>query len=236
MLGAAFAGLFALPVISSGQLIFERAFDIEGIVNPGNENVAGLLSSTITVKFLETNDTINDLVDTVEVTVANTSTTDSDIAEFFLLNPVLGLDPNGGSLAGWTLETELSSTLAQYGGLNPNDPNIAEYFGASYPPPSGILSGTSEVFSFTFPVAFAFDSNAWMDSFGYEGLPNVFVRWQSVVLDGGRPEDSGKGFFDGPGYDPGFDPAVPEPSAIAAMAVLGMGGLLLVRRRLTRKK
>lgn len=235
MLGAALAGLFTLPVISSGQLIFERAFDVEGIINPGNENVTGVLSSTVTVKFLETNDTEFDFVDTIEVTVANTSTTDSQIAEFFLLNPVLGLAPTSVTPGDWTLQTELSSTLAQYGGLNPNDPNIGEYFGASYPPPTGILSGASEVFSFGFQ-AFAFDSDAWMDSFGYEGLPNVFIRWQSVSIDGGSATNSGKGFYDGGGYDPGVDPSVPEPSAIAAMAVLGMGGLLYVRRRLTRKK
>ena len=61
--------------------------------------------------------------------------------------------------------------------------------------------------------------------------PLLIARWQSV--DGER---SAKGFTIPGGIPPPPGSEVPEPSQIAFLAVLGLGGLLYTRRRLTAKK
>ncbi|MEX0325840.1 MAG: PEP-CTERM sorting domain-containing protein [Puniceicoccaceae bacterium] len=79
-------------------------------------------------------------------------------------------------------------------------------------------------FSFS-ALALDFDINEWIAQ-GDATNPLLFVRWQEVY-----GTESGKG-----AGGPGFQPGVPEPSEVAALAVLGLGGILFVRRRFTRKK
>ena len=62
------------------------------------------------------------------------------------------------------------------------------------------------------------------------GEPIIFVRWQAVDT-GGLTDAIGEG-----GWGPGFDPSIPEPSEVAALAMLGLGGILFARRRFTGRK
>lgn len=95
------------------------------------------------------------------------------------------------------------------------------------------------VFTFSFPATVDFsleELGAWAAS---RDNPHIFVRWQSIGYydpDSGNIEDlaSGKGFLWAPD-DPDFEPSIPEPSEVALLSILGLGGLLWTRKRFMKK-
>lgn len=207
-------GIVALPSISLGQVF---TFDIDGLADPdvGDINASG---------FIDFSNYNTD--GSVHVEVTNNGPTASQITGFYMLRPIYaGTEPPEYATSDplfvadpstWTLESELDSQLKNFGQW---DVNQADYVGTKNVSPVENRLDVPETGSFTFyfspndPI----DLDAWFSSV----TPQVFIRWQAV---GGTA--SGKG----------TDFVVPEPSHIAAMAMLGLGGLLFVRRRLTKKK
>jgi hypothetical protein len=212
------------PSVVLGQLF---TYNVQGIVNPGDQNIIGQLSATVQVEFQVSGQ--------AKVTVTNTGPANSSITGFYLMRPTaIGGVPttlNGFAAApssdpsDWALETSLSETLKNFGG----NWDTTKYFGADagtrldFPDVAGSSVGT---FYFDFDP-FLLDVAAYQNP----GMPSVFVRWQAVDLGGNLTDESGKGYG-----GPGFEPAIPEPSHVAGLAMLGLAGILYTRRRLTKKK
>jgi hypothetical protein len=203
-------------------------FTVNGIVNPGDEHLLGQLSSEFNVSVTD-----NGVLTTIDVKVTNTSSAPSALTAWYLQKPANTTYLGGGALADgtpadWTADDELGSFLQEFGGSHDAD----LYFGAQ----SGTRLDSQPVnefgeWSFVFfndnPGSPVFNENAYFNS----GNPLVFARWQAVVINDQLNDESGKG-----GWGPGFDPSVPEPSEVAALAMLGLGGILFARRRFTKKK
>lgn len=146
----------------------------------------------------------------------------------------------------WTTSNTVDNFLKGFGGVQ----NESDYFSANAG--TGLenlgadlqagfntnISGTG-IFTFTFEQnQFDYSSNPWGTDEQNFGMPIAMVRWQSILMEGVEFYDGGEGSGKGgtgPGFVPGFDPSVPEPSEVALIAMLGLGGLLLGRRRFVRK-
>ncbi len=163
--------------------------------------------------------------------VLNNSSYDSRITEFYILKPLTSEGRRLNALTGagdfytdpatthWSVTNQLQNDTTNILKLNKN-----YYFGATLHPPGssqGISSGDTLSFSFTLQGLNPGETIDW-DAYLSRDFPHVVVRWQSV-----NGEDSAAGY----GY---FTP-VPEPRLIGALGVLAMGGLLVARRRLTKK-
>ena len=100
------------------------------------------------------------------------------------------------------------------------------YFGSEIqnnPDLNGLAQGSTAVFSFDMDDLPEGEMIDWAGYLASE-IPHVFIRWQGI-----QPGDeSAKGYA----Y---FSP-VPEPSVIAPIAVLGLIGVVLWRRRLTQAR
>ncbi len=175
------------------------------------------------------------------VTVTNTTADDvgSFIDQFYLMRPAGPFDPSLTDTIPdpeWDLATSLDNQLKYFfpGGVDTDNYFGAEWNGGNSDPLGRIYApdpdGTNpRTFHFGYgdSVVFAdLDLDSWMDS----DFPQLFMRWQGI----GQGDWSAKG-ISGPGFEPGTDPAVPEPSHIAAMAMLGLTGFLFLRRRFRRK-
>ncbi|MEX0331610.1 MAG: PEP-CTERM sorting domain-containing protein [Puniceicoccaceae bacterium] len=228
----------ALGVFTAGtahaQIVgFETdySFLVGGYINTDPDTFADL-NALVEVDFLYA--TPSELLLTgIDVRVTNYGPAESAITGFWLQSPAGGTvdtlapgSPYIGSTDEWTLDTALPNSMNgpvdQLG-----DPDNSLYFGASsgerldFPTPDPV-----GYFSFDInPDLLPFDEVAWAAQ-GDATNPLLFVRWQEVF-----GTESGKG-----AGGPGFEPGVPEPSEVAALAVLGLGGILFVRRRFTKKK
>jgi hypothetical protein len=206
-------GLAALPALSWGQVF---SFTVNGLADPD----IGPINADITIDFSNYGDD-----GSVEVAVTNVGPTQSQITGFYMLRPTYIADGSNVQDAAplfmadpntWTLETALSDNLKNFGGY---DIDQDDYVGAmNITPPSNRLD-VPETGTFTF----YFDPNDPVDLDGWwsDVTPVAYVRWQGVGPDGNA---SGKGAF-----------LVPEPSEIAGMAMLGLLGMLFLRRCLTKK-
>jgi len=228
----AVTGLLALP--SASMAVWDYEFNVAGFVS----GEGYIVNASVKVDFSLAGAGL------VTVNVTNLGPTESRITGFYLRKPF----DDGGNVD--TSNLSLFNTGA-YGGGSTLDPvdwwiaddndfqplvnygdfvaDPADYFGADTKE-EGETEGTSlwypgDPSSGTF--VFSFDGQDLTEFDWYtEDAPMVYVRWQTV-----GDNLSAKGYGGGPGWEP----AVPEPSAVAAMAIFGLGGILLMRRRLTRK-
>ena len=199
----------------------------------------------------------------IQVTVTNVQTsTPSKIVAFYLLKPTFenqttpitgfGTDTAPTTLETWSMMNSAggsddnesnvgSNVMSNTGGWLSSQAEMDMYFGMatkvnenalSNPesPPEFPATGTF-LFYFSDLKDESFDVAEWYGR-SKEMSPLAFVRWQSIDF---PQETSAKGFGWGqPGWDPSVVP-VPEPSEIALLAMLGLGGLIFARRRLTKK-
>jgi hypothetical protein len=99
----------------------------------------------------------------------------------------------------------------------------------------GLESPSSKQIDFTFTFDFDGSNQATVwNNYLSSQEPHVFVRWQSLFED----KDNG---FEGStiGWSGGGDIPVipvPEPSQIAALSIVGLGALLMIRRRIKAKR
>jgi MYXO-CTERM domain-containing protein len=84
--------------------------------------------------------------------------------------------------------------------------------------------------TFTFTMESSVDAVNWLN-YGSIGEPTVVIRWQEVGYNDREGSSAGYGWLD----TGGTVPPVPEPRLIAPLAVFGLGGLLVLRRRIRRK-
>lgn len=185
----------------------------------GGTNVAGT-SASGSVTFAGS---------TVNLFISNTSSISSTITEVFLLNPIA---PDATSLIApdpGTTNWSLSNDAGSFNNiLNNYSSSSTDYFGAVLSPinTGGVLPGNpSTLFSFTL------GGTPDMTSYLGTGVPYLLIRYQTV---GEFGEDSAKayGWFEEDDFP---TTPVPEPRLIAPLAVLGLGGLLYVRRRIKGK-
>jgi hypothetical protein len=216
----------------------DYSFIVAGIVNPGDGQILGQLNAGIEIDFIGVNGgqgwdgTGGDFLSNMTVRVTNYGPATSAITGFWLMKPVSGSTisliqdtPYTGSTDNWSLDTSLPNTMTGGDGQL-GDPDQSNYFGASSGERLDIPGDSVGWFSFDIsPKIFPFDVASWVSSSSPDD-PLLFVRWQEVF-----ESESGKG-----AGGPGFDPGVPEPSEVAALAMLGLGGILFARRRFTRKK
>jgi len=237
---AAFTGVLAFPGLSFG---LGSGDNWSGSVAGWVETLGYVVNADIAVDFTDA------ASGDITVSVTNTGPTSSRITSFFLLLPWDGggaVDDTGLSLTNtgaygggsvldpndWYVADTSTSDFTQSSNYGGYEADGADYFGGTVNVPG---SGTPEGTSIWYPTdptsgVFTFHFGEDLSNYSWftEDAPMVYVRWQTV--DGSR---SAKGYGGG---DKWVRPEVPEPSAIALMAVAGLGGLLLLRRRLTRKK
>jgi MYXO-CTERM domain-containing protein len=175
---------------------------------------------------------------TVKLFIENGDLVSSAISKVYLLKP-MGIDATDvDGPAGWDVYNSLDDpnkdgkpgTIMNNelgpGGTNVYEWDVASYFGtATSDAGTRIDNGDSALFTFT--MASTTNAVNWAD-YGDPAHPTIVVRWQEV--DGGG-SSAGYGWL----TDGGVVPPVPEPRLIAPLAALGLGGLLMVRRRITRK-
>ncbi|MGC9452965.1 MAG: hypothetical protein ACP5I4_16130 [Oceanipulchritudo sp.] len=102
----------------------------------------------------------------------------------------------------------------------------SDYFSVGTSPPTELFPGHNAFFSFTFDRLADFDAEESWGEYMAPTVPNVFIRWEGFGVTGTSP-------FTTIGWNDLA--AVPEPRLIGALAVFGMGGFLLLRRRLNKK-
>lgn len=207
-------GLAALPALSWGQVF---SFTVNGSVENHPEYD---LNANVTINFNNYGDD-----GSVEVSVTNMGPTESNITGFYMLRPtyiadgsnvqddepLFMADPNT-----WTLATKLPTFFSDL------TKDFDNYVGAEDMKPSDIpLSYPDEPNTGNFTFYFDPNDPVDLDAWWSPTAAVAYVRWQSVGLD---DEFSSKGEF-----------LVPEPSEIAGMAMLGLLGMLFLRRRLTKK-
>jgi hypothetical protein len=176
---------------------------------------------------------------TVTLFIENGNDMNSSISKIFLLKP-MGIDAVGGpGVADWSVSNNLDdpasngkpgTILKNNDGPFDFDPYDADaYFGAySTAASSRIDEGNSATFTFT--MASTTDSVNWAN-YGDATHPTIVIRWQEVGYGNRDGSSAGYSWLT---EDPRVPP-VPEPRLIAPLAVIGLGGLLYVRRRITRK-
>jgi hypothetical protein len=174
--------------------------------------------------------------DTATVRIFNSSADPSDLVAFYILKPIAGngtLTPSSMSgLADWSLETSAPSFMNGENGLSGLSGDlffgaVANSLGQNGPGIDHTKIGAS-VFTFEFDEDLS--TSDWLDYFAADQTHHVMVRWQSVGEDG---EDSAK-FFGG--ASSGTITPVPEPRLIAPLAVLGILGGVMIRRRIRGRK
>ena len=204
-------GTLAMATVSFGQASF--LFDIDD--TNGSTNLSGVGASG-TVSFDVDAGNWSSTVD-----IMNDSTVTAMITGFYILKPAeVDATSLDSGLAGWSLDNDdFGSLLNEY--FTPGKDYTYLYFGADTQNPgtNGLAEGNSAIFEFSMGDLSGVDFDEYL---AIGDVQHIFVRWQGV--NGGN---SAKGYDD-------FE--VPEPSHIAAMAMLGLGGMLFLRRRLTKKK
>jgi hypothetical protein len=103
----------------------------------------------------------------------------------------------------------------------------SDYFSIGTSPPTELFPGHIASFSFTFDRLAAFDANESWSDYLESTVPNVFIRWEGFGLTG-TSQFTTIGWTD--------VPVIPEPRLIGALALTGVGGLLLLRRRRLNRK
>ncbi|MEY3000289.1 MAG: hypothetical protein RL648_503 [Verrucomicrobiota bacterium] len=213
-------GLMALMgsgLLLSGQPVFHFSIDeTEGVRNLTGVGAAG------EVDF--------GTIDAVGLTLTNTSIdwTASFITGVYVLKPTTlgGFRPDATLSSGPTAWNDVGDDgnfhqvwSGMGTGLGNNDEYL--YFGSEIvnnPDLNGLGQGSTAVFSFDMDSLPVGESIDWAGYLASE-IPHVFIRWQGI-----QPGDeSAKGYA----Y---FSP-VPEPSVVASMAILGVIGMVLWRRR-----
>lgn len=209
-------------LLLSGQPVFHFLIDeTEGVRNLTGVGAAG------TVDF--------SILDEVGLSLTNTSIdwTASFITGVYVLKPTTagGFRPDATLASGptaWNDVGDDGNFHEVWSGMGTGLGNSDEYlyFGSEIqnnPDLNGLAQGSTAVFSFdvdSLPEGEAIDWAGYLAS----EIPHVFIRWQGI-----QPGDeSAKGYA----Y---FSP-VPEPSVIAPIAVLGLIGVVLWRRRLARAR
>lgn len=182
----------------------------------------------------------------VTLFVQNGNAMNSSISKIYLLKP-MGIDAVDGpaanaalGVADWGVFNNLDEPTSGGGktgtilknndgpfDFNPYDADA--YFGtAALASGARIDEGGSATFTFT--MESSTDSVNWLN-YGSLNAPTVVIRWQEVGYNDREGSSAGYGWLDAGGTVP----PVPEPRLIAPLAVLGLGGLLMVRRRIARK-
>ncbi|MEX0323950.1 MAG: PEP-CTERM sorting domain-containing protein [Puniceicoccaceae bacterium] len=223
----------ALGVASLAQAqIF--VFDIDDI--NGHTNYTGVGASG-TVDF-----TTNAYTE-VSVSMTNDSAVSSYITGFYILKPMINttlLEATGllsytdDGTKDWSLDDDkFGNVLNEF--YQQGKDYVSLYFGAEVdnnPDQNGIFTGSTSNFTFAMDTSGMGlpDWLAYNDKGVGEGaVPHIFVRWQNV-----NNGDSAKGYDVWGDIPPPV--IVPEPSEIAAMGLLGMLGLLWIRRRFINRK
>lgn len=216
-------GLFAAGAAHGQSFLY----DIDGV--NGYTNLSGVGASGAVNFFQESGQWKS------SVSVLNDSVIPSTIMGFYILKPFeLKATTLDSGLSNWNLVdgSTASGNAAFHETLNVYFNNDADpdtngkkaqylYFGAATQNPnSGIEQGDLGLFTFLMEDLSGVN---WDDYFAVD-MPHIFVRWQEVGENGAN---SAKGYGD-------FTP-VPEPRLIGAMALAGLGGFLVVRRRLVAK-
>ena len=237
---AVILGVTSLPLVGFGQ-VFD--FTLAGTAIDGGYGIdPSELSAEGSITF--------DLASsTISFSVTNTSTVESYITGIYLLAPttlpsgdpiqLASIVPDVITPANWDYVASGPDNFNNL--LNPLPQDKTDYFGAETGnPPSGIPSPPSTTFDFAFSFAAlgetVMDVDAWLN--GIEGVTSgthqILVRWQRLGDE--QVDGSAKSWASGSGGLKTIDErVVPEPHLIAPLAVLGMGGLLWTRRRLTKK-
>ena len=233
----------ALPGVGFGQFTADFTFNVFGVADYDNPDIyseIGAISALIEI------DTEEAAFGRIDVKVTNTGPLESDIVAFYLRKPVYGNDtpPLGVSITGydpalpvsgldneWIAENAMPANanlddFAYHGlidGVESPSVTLFDYFGAQLtnPPDNRISFPDYQIFTFQFEPLGALSFANYLTNTDSE--PMAFVRWQNV----GPYDGSGKGWA---GQGPS-DAVVPEPSQIAFLAILGLGGVLWVRRR-----
>ena len=232
-----------------GYTGYGDVFSVNGVIN-SIDGTQGLVSADFRIDFIGSE--IN-FINTMVVTVVNTSTADSLLAGFYLTKP-LGLSPtldNSNSTPDdWKNDSSLAGDFSNF--VNNNfslttkqekddfsNSYFGAYFGTRLPDGTYDLSGgldnnitADEVGQFSFEFDSPFSLSNWQAS--YADKPMLFARWQEINYSDDIYDfsgDSGKG-YGGPGFE---TTVIPEPSEVALMAMLGLGGLLYARRRFMKK-
>jgi hypothetical protein len=222
-----------LPIVGFGQII---DFYIEGDSDPSGFEVA----ATGQVDFSAWD------LGYLQVRITNTSPVSSDpsfISAFYLRRPVdgQGASVTGESLLGspdsvpgtWDMTTSFNDGHGNITSVWDGDTlDYADYMGATVPVPTDHSDRLYREDPAPAIFTWQFDSppDISVDDWLAIDAPLLFVRWQGISLQ----DESAKTYGGG---DRPFEPGVvPEPSEIAFLSIIGLGGLLFVRRRLTGKK
>lgn len=171
----------------------------------------------------------------IDVNLFNEPGTSSYVSGIYFLKPSTLVDVPSLEVApaDWNLATDfdkgvVGGPLGKLGTMSAEDA-FDNYFGAVTGPKNPSLkSGEQAFFSWEADASFDPETQSW-SIYGNSANPHVIVRWQSVGEDG---EDSARGYAF---IDLTVTP-VPEPSQIAGLSILALGGVLLLRRRIVRRK
>lgn len=179
---------------------------------------------------------------TVTLFIENGDDIDSAISKVYLLKPMVGgsnIDATGVSgVANWSVYNNLDdpNNNGKPGTILKNNPgafdfdpyDASNYFGAASDSAAARIDRNDSA-TFTFTMASSTDSVNW-GNYLNDQQPTIVIRWQEVGNDG-EGSSAGYGWLE----TGGTVPPVPEPRLIGSLAALGLGGLLLVRRRFTGK-
>jgi hypothetical protein len=231
--GSILVAMTALPSLSQAQF-FEFSIPEDGYINEGY--ISGL-GATGSVTFSG-----NQLF--VSVTNGDSGSTDfnsinSHLTKFFLLMPMVAgskvsVTSLDSSPSGWTMANDLNAGGAGPVGNILGISNTGDYSGATAGNPNnGIDQTDTAYFSFTLDADTTsvdwdayFAAGDYGDSLDNGETPHVAIRWQSIGITGDGGSAAGYGRFT----------PVPEPSQIAALSIVGLGALLMIRRRIKAKR
>jgi len=230
--GILISGILLSASVASAQYFEFNIPDIDG----GTHNNHGV-SSFGTVDFESS---------TIELQVTNNSLLPGRITGFWILKPVTGdvVDETAIPVTDWTAVNALDNNVRNIiKNEVPVTTDLSAYFGAveSAPGDGGIWTsppGATNTLAFSFDLVNALDPTDWeafnWDAYlnpnnaNYVDTPKVIARYQTVA---GVDSSVGWGGFE----ETGDIPPIPEPSEIAFMALLGLGGIVWMRKRFLSK-
>lgn len=224
-IATALCGLFAAAPLS-GQTTY--TFDLSTTSSEQGYAVSAMGSFTLTADGL------------LSGWVRNTSAENSVLTGFWFLDPSVNgstLDWSGDASvpSGWFAEDAMWNNLK--GELNGTSAKADDYFGAGVKSTKGkkggmnmdaaLANGETATFSFQLSSTTTTVIDNWSNP--NDNLFGVALRWQSI----GKKDDSAK--LLGDWLDDSNVVVVPEPSAIAAIALIGLG-LICARRRFAQRR